>query len=322
MKEIHVDILKLTLLALRSLLLSRAALAAENLAVRQQLAVLQRHVKRPRLRRTDRLFWVWLSRIWREWPSALIIVEPETVLRWHRAGFRLFWRWRSRRRGVGRPKVDREVRDLVRRLCRENPIWGAPRIQSELTLLGYDVAESTVAKCMPRRRKPPSQTWRTFLRNHAKDIAAVDFFTVPTATFRILHCFLVLSHDRRRVVHFNVTANPSAAWTAQQVVEAFPYDDAPRFLIRDRDGIYGEFFKRRVKAMGIEEVLIAPQPPWQSPHVERLVGSIRRECLDHVIVLNEAHLRRILSQCFAYYHEDRTHLALERNAPIPRPIEA
>ncbi len=150
----------------------------------------------------------------------------------------------------------------------------------------------------------------------------MDFFTVPTATFRILHCFLVLSHDRRRVVHFNVTANPSAAWTAQQVVEAFPYDDAPRFLIRDRDGIYGEFFKRRVKAMGIEEVLIAPQPPWQSPHVERLVGSIRRECLDHVIVLNEAHLRRILSQCFAYYHEDRTHLALERNAPIPRPIEA
>jgi transposase InsO family protein len=218
--------------------------------------------------------------------------------------------------------LEREIRDLIRRLSLENVSWGAPKIQSELTLLGYDVTESTVAKYMSRRRKPPSQTWRTFLENHVKDIAAVDFFTVPTATFRVLYCFLILSHDRRRVVHFNVTANPSAAWTAQQVIEAFPYDESPRYLIRDRDGIYGERFTRRVKAMGIEEVVIAPQSPWQNPYVERLVGSIRRECLDHVIVLNEAHLRRILLQYFAYYHEDRTHLSLERNAPIPRQIEA
>jgi len=270
-------ILKLLFVVVRSLLLSRAGLAAENLALRQHLAVLRRKVKRPKLTRSDRLFWAWLSRLWTGWRSTLAIVELETVLRWHQEGFRLFWRWKSRRRGAGRPRLEREIRDLIRRLALENVSWGAPRVQSELRLLGYDVSESTVAKYMPGRRKPPSQTWRTFLRNHVKDIAALDFFTVPTATFRVLYCFLVLSHDRRRVLHFNVTATPSAAWTAQQVVEAFPYDDAPRFLIRDRDGIYGQHFSCRVKAMGIEEVLIAPQSPWQNPYVERLVGSIRRE---------------------------------------------
>jgi len=293
------DVLKLVFLVMRSLFVSRAALAAENLALRQQLAVLQRSARRPRLRRCDRVFWVWLSRIWRNWRSVLLIVRPGTVVRWHRQGFRLYWRWKSRRRKTGRPKVKKEIRELIRRMCRENPTWGAPRMQSELHLLGYDVAESTVAKYMRRRGKPPSQTWRTFLENHVEDIAAVDFFTVPTATFRVLYCFVVLCHERRRVVHLGVTANPTAAWTAQQVIEAFPYDEAPRFLIRDRDSIYGEFFKRRVKGMGIEEVVIAPQSPWQNPYVERLIGSIRRECLDHVIVLAEAHLRRILSEYFA-----------------------
>ena len=189
-------------------------------------------------------------------------------------------------------------------------------------MLGYDVSESTVAKYMRRRRKPPSQTWRTFLENHVSDIAAADFFTVPTATFRVLYCFLVLRHERRRVVHFNVTESPTAAWTAQQVIEAFPYDEAPRYLIRDRDGIYGAVFRRRVKTMNIKEVLIGPRAPWQNPYAERVIGSIRRECLDHVIVLSEAHLLRILSRYFAYYHEDRTHLTLDRNAPTPRPIEA
>jgi putative transposase len=207
-------------------------------------------------------------------------------------------------------------------MCRENPTWGAPRIQSELRLLGYEVAESTVAKYMSRPRKPPSQSWRTFLENHVKDIARVDFFTVPTAIFRVLYCFVILGHKRRRVVHFNVTANPTATRTAQQVIEAFPYDESPRYLIRDRDSIYGLRFKHRVKGMGIDEVLIAPQSPWQNPYVERLIGSIRRECLDHVIVLNESHVRRILSEYFAYYHEDRPHLSLERNAPVPRQVEA
>jgi len=255
--------MKVVFLFLRSLLVSRAALSAENLALRQQLAILKPRTKRPKLRRRDRLFWVWLSRLWSGWTSALIIVKPETVLRWHRAGFRLFWRWKSRQRRRGRPKVDREIREMIRWLSAENPSWGAPRILSELKMLGYDVAESTVAKYMSRPRKPPSQSWRTFLENHVKDIAAVDFFTVPTATFRVLYCFVVLRHERRRVVHFNVTANPTAPWTAQQVIEAFPYDEAPRYLIRDRDGIYGEFFKHRLKGLGIDEVLIGPQSPWQ-----------------------------------------------------------
>ncbi len=203
----------------------------------------------------------------------------------------------------------------------ENSTWGAPRIQSELALLGYDVAESTVAKYMVRRRKPPSQTWRTFLRNHATEIAAIDFFTVPTATFRVLYCFVVLRHERRQVVHFAVTENPSAAWTARQITEAFPWDEAPRYVLRDRDGIYGEEFIRRVKAMGIEEVLTAAHSPWQNPYVERLIGSVRRECLDHVIVLGENHLRRILRSYIDYYHEDRSHQSLNRRPPKGRDVE-
>jgi transposase InsO family protein len=308
-------------LVLRAILLSRAALAAENLALRQQLASLERTAQRPRLRRRDRVFWVWLSKLWADWRSVLVIVQPETVIRWHREGFRLYWRWKSRNKTPGRPKIDREIRDLIRRMSRENSTWGAPRIQSELHLLGHTVAESTVAKYMVRHVKPPSPTWRTFLDNHVGDLAAIDFFAVPTATFRILFCFVVLHHDRRRVVHFNVTANPTAQWTAQQIVEAFPYDEAPRYLIRDRDSIYGDYFRQRIKSMGIKEVPTAPRSPWQNPYCERLFGSIRRECLDHVIVLNESHLLRILDLYFDYYHRSRTHLSLERNAPLPRKIE-
>jgi putative transposase len=206
-------------------------------------------------------------------------------------------------------------------MSRENPLWGAPRVQSELTLLGYQVAQSTVAKYLHRSRKPPSQSWRTFLDNHVGTLASVGFFTVPTATYRVLYCLLVLRHDRRRVVHFNVSAHPTERWTAQQLIEAFPFDEAPNYLIRDRDGIYGKYFQRRVKGMGIEEVPTAPRSPWQNPYIERLIGSIRRECLDHVIVLNERHLRRILKISFEYYHSSRTHLSLQRNAPTARAVE-
>jgi transposase InsO family protein len=243
------------------------------------------------------------------------------VIRWHRRGFRVYWRWKSQAGKVGRPKIAPEIRELIRRMSREDSTWGAPRIQSELSLLGYVVAEGTVAKYMVRGGKPPSQTWRTFLDNHVQDIAAVDFFTVPTATFRILFCFLVMRHDRRKVAHFHVTANPTAAWTAQQLVEAFPYEEAPRFLIRDRDDIYGDCYRKRVGDLGIEEVIIAPRSPWQNPYCERLIGSIRRDCLDHIIVLTEAHLRRILTAYFDYYHHCRTHLSLARNAPFPRQME-
>ena len=286
-------VLKACVLFLRAMLVPKARLAIENLALRQQLAVCKQGVKRPRLRPRDRVFWVWVSRFWRNWQSALIIVQPETVIRWHRQGFKLYWRWKSARGKPGRPPLERAIRDLIRRMSRENPTWGAPRICSELILLGHNVAEQTVGKYMVRPHKPPSQTWRTFLDNHVRDIAACDFFTLPTATFRVLHVFIVLRHDRRQVVHFNVTTNPSAEWTAQQIVNAFPFDESPRFLIRDRDEIYGKYFRDRVDAMGIEEVPTARRSPWQNPYAERIIGSIRRECLNHLIVLSEAHLTRV-----------------------------
>ena len=307
-------------LFIRAMFASRATIVAENLALRHQLGVLQRSVKRPQLRQRDRIFWAWLSQLWPDWRDSLAIVKPETVIRWHQQGFKLYWRWKSRGK-PGRPKIDAEIRNLIWRMCRENATWGAPRIHSELQLLGYDVDESTVGKYMIRHRKPPSQTWRTFLENHVSDIAAIDFFVVPTVRFQLIYCFIVLRHDRRRVVHFNVTQHPTARWTGQQIVEAFPYDAAPRFMIRDRDGIYGQDFSERVKHMDIEEVITAPRSPWQNPLAERVIGSIRRDCLDHVIIFSEAHLRQILTQYFAYYHESRTHLSLNRNSPVPREIE-
>ncbi len=263
-------------------------LLLEILALRQQLAIYRRSGMRPRLRVRDRVFWVGLKRFWSGWRTALVIVQPDTVARWHRAGFRLFWRWKSRSRKNGRPRVAHEIRELIRRLSRENPRWGALRIQAELKLLGYNVAESTVSKYRVRGSNPSSPTWKTFLQNHLGELVAIDFLTVPTATFRVLYVFVVLEVKRRRVVHFNVTANPSAEWSAQQIVEAFPYDSAPRYLQRDRDGIYGDVFQRRIENLGIEQVVSAPRSPWQNPYVERLIGSIRRECLDHVIVLGEA----------------------------------
>ena len=237
-------------LFLRTLVVPKYHLALENLGLRQQLAVYQQSIKRPRLRPRDRVFWVWLSRLSHDWRSILVIVKPETVVRWHRRGFKLYWRWKSQTRNPGRPNIDAEVRELIRRMSRENPTWGAPRIQSELTLLGYVVAERTVAKYMVRTRKPPSQSWKTFLDNHLTELAAIDFFTVPTATFRVLYCFVVLRHDRRQVIHFNVTAHPSAQWTAQQIVEAYPFDEAPGYQIRDRDSIYGDKFRKTGQRLG------------------------------------------------------------------------
>ena len=314
-------VLKADFVFLRAWFVSRTNVAAENLALRQQLAVFKQNCKRPNLCPRDRVFWTWLLRLWPAWRSALIIVKPETVIGWHRQGFRIYWRWKSKGRKPGRPAIESEVVALIWRMCRENPTWGAPRIQSELKLLGHGVAESTVAKYMLRGRQTPAQTWRTFLDNHVTDLAEIDFFTVPTATFCVLYCFVVLRHDRRRVVYFNVTAHPTSRWTAQQIVEAFPFDEVPRYLIRDRDGIYGDHFRERVKSIDIEEVITAPQSPWQNPYCERVIGSIRRDCLDHMIVLHETHLKRILSGYFEYYHHWRTHLSLERNSPIPREVE-
>ena len=293
-------------------------MALENLALRQRLAVFKRHCPRPRLRKADRLFWVWLSSTWKDWRRALMIVKPETVVSWHRKGFRFFWTWISKRKRTGRPETSPAIRALTRKMTAANPLWGAPRIHGELLKLGIPISERSVSRLLAKNRKPPSQTWKTFLDNHVNELVAIDFFTVPTATFRILFVLVVLAHRRRSVIHFNVTEHPTAAWTAQQIREAFPEDRAPRYLIRDRDGVYGEGFRDQVREMGITEVLTAPQSPWQNGLVERLVGSIRRECVDHVIVLGPKHLRKILRSYIEYYENWRTHLSLGKDAPSTR----
>jgi putative transposase len=306
---------------LRAWFLGSTAIALENLALRHQLLVLQRSVVRPRLSRWDRVFWVWLSRVWASWWSSLVIVQPATVLAWHRRGFQLYWRWKSRAPSVGRPRLDPELRHLIRRMARENPTWGRRRIRAELALLGYEVAELTVAKYMHRTSPRPSPTWRTFLTAHARELVAIDFFVVPTVTFHLLFVFVVLRHHRRELLHLNVTDHPTAVWTARQLVEAFPDDTAPTYLLRDRDGVYGDEFVRQVQAMGIREVLVAPHAPWQNPFVERVIGSIRHECLDHFLILNDAHLRRLLRAYVAYYNTARPHQALDNHCPRLREVE-
>jgi putative transposase len=263
---------------------------------------------------------VLLSRRWAGWSDSLIIVKPATVIKWHRAGFRRYWAWRSRPKG-GRPGIDPEIRKLIKQMANAN-LWGAPRIHGELLKLGIRISEATVSKYLPRRSKPPSQTWRTFLENHVDTLVSVDFFTVPTVFFHVLFVFVVLAHDRRRILSINVTSSPSAAWTANQIVQAFPWESAPRYLLRDRDGIYGAVFRNRVRNLGIKEVVIARRSPWQNPYAERVIGTLRRELLDHVIVMNERHLRRLLrTYVTEYYHPCRTHLSLGKDAPEPRAVE-
>jgi transposase InsO family protein len=235
--------------------------------------------------------------------------------------FRLFWTWKVRSGNPGRPAVTKEVRDLIRRMSRENPLWGAPRIHGELLKLGIDIGETSVGKYMVRRRNPPSQTWRTFLANHVKSLVSVDFFLVPTIRFQILYVFLVLAHDRRRILQFGVTAHPTAEWTAQQLRNAFPWDTAGRYLLRDRDRIFGADFVKQVRDMGIQEVLSAPRSPWQRAYIERVIGSIRRECLDHMIVFNEASLYHHVKVFISYYHHTRTHLSLAKDTPETRPVQ-
>jgi transposase InsO family protein len=295
-------------------------LALENLALRQQLAVCKARQPRPRLTEIDRIFWVLLSRLWTGWRDSLLVVRPETVIGWHRRGFGRYWAWKSRRRS-GRPAVDAEIRDLIRRMSRANPLWGAPRIHGELLKLGITVSQATVSKCMVRPRRPPSQAWRTFLKNHASGLIALDFFMVPTATFRVLFVLIMVTHIRRRLVHFNVTEHPTAEWTARQLLEACALEETPQYLIRDRDSVYGERFSRQATTLGIREVIIAPRSPWQNAYAERVIGSIRRECLDHVVVIGERHLLRILRKYVDYYNKSRTHLSLAKDAPRPRSVQ-
>ena len=311
--------LKIRFGTFKSVFRSQRELALENLALRQQRAVLKHYHWRPRCSDSDRLFWVMLSRMWKGCRVPLDIVQPATVVRWHRQGFRYFWRWKSR--GRGRPGIDRERRELIRQMCRANPLWGAPGIHGELLKLGIEISEATVSRHMLRRRGSPSPSWRSFLDNHVRELIATDFFTVPSATFRVLFVFVVLRHERRRILHFNVTEHPTAEWTARQLVEMADEVSVPRYLIRDRDRSYGQRFSRQASALGIREVMTAPRSPWQNAYAERVIGSIRREFLDHVIVVGERHLRRMMKRYVRYYNGTRTHLSLEKDAPEPRLVQ-
>ena len=307
--------------ALVLLFRSRTSLAAEILVLRHQINILRRRSpKRQPFSAMDRLIFAGLYRLAPAILSALAIVKPETVIKRHRAGFRSYWRWKSRRPG-GRPAVPPEIRKLIREMSIANPLWGAPRIHGELLKLGIDIGQTSVAKYIVKRRQPPSQGWKTFLRNHADGIAAMDLFVVPTISFRLLYGLLIMGHGRRRILWVGVTAHPTAEWIANQVSEACGWEQAPRYLIRDRDGAYGEVFIRRLRSMGIRDRPTSPRSPWQNGYAERLIGSIRRECLDHVVVFGERHLRHLLLSYMRYYNEARTHLSLEKDAPVSRAVE-
>jgi transposase InsO family protein len=310
------DYLLLVVAFARAVVSHRAELAVENLVLRQQLAVLTRPTrKRPRLRQGDKVFWLLARRFWPRWRRDLAVVQPETVLRWHRQGWRLFWRWRSRPR-LGRPRLSAEVRGLIRAMTRDNPRWGSERIRGELLKLGIAVSKRSIQRY--RRRgpaHPPSQTWRTFLANHAHGIWAADLCTVQTLTFRTLYVLAVIAHGRRELVHLNVTAHPTAAWVWRQLVEATAWGRQPRFLLRDRDAVYGGDFAKRAAALGIESLLTPVRAPRANAVAERVIGTLRRECLDHLVVLNEQHLRSVLAEFEAYYNRDRPHRTLRLEPP-------
>ena len=303
---------------------SRHELGLEILALRQQIAVFKRNNPKPRLERRDRLFWVALCSIWDRWAEALIMVKPETVVGWHRAGFRLYWRFRSRVSRLGRPKIDAEVFEAIKLMALENPTWGAPKIHGELLKLGFKVAERTVSRYLARRTPragDAGQSWQTFLRNHREAIAAMDFFAVPTITFKLLYCFFVIDHSRRRILHFNVTAHPTAEWVCQQLRDAFPNDGTYKYAILDRDSKFSAGVLALLKSSVIDPVRTSIRSPWQNDIAERRVGTARRECFDNVIALNEAHVRRLGREFIAYYHEDRTHLGLQKDTPSKRPVD-
>src|SRR5207249_10135296 len=292
----------------------RGNLVLENLVLRQQLAVLKRRHPRPSLRLFDKLFWVVARRVWSAWKQYLIIVTPETVVRWHRIGFRIYWRLISRVQAqVGRKPTPKEVRELIFRMVADNPTWGAPRIHGELLMLGFELSERTISRWMKRapRNPEPAKRWLAFLRNHREAIAAMDFFMVPTITFGVLYCFFVISHDRRRILHLNVTKRPTSGWIIQQLREAFPFGSTPKFLIFDRDAKYGRELPATVRSLEMSPVQTSFASPCQNGVAERWVESCRRDLLDHIVALNERHLKRLLSEYVRYHHEDRTHLGLD-----------
>ena len=311
------------LAAIRVFFRSRSDTALEVLALRQQVAVLKRKRPRPHLNSLDRLFWTILLQLWSRWAEVLVIVRSKTVVGWHRAGFRWYWRWRSRPRG-GRPKISEEIRRLIRQMAEENAGWGAPKIHGELQKLGFELSERTVARYLRRirRRGNSGQRWLTFLKNHREVIVAFDLFTVPTLTFQLLYCFFVIEHGRRRILHFNVTRHPTADWVVQQLREAFPDAVRYRYAILDHDSKFDADVIAFLKATGLKPKRTSVQAPWQNGLAERWVGSCRREILDHVIALNEQHLRRLVRDYVSYYHDDRIHDSLDKDTPNRRPVES
>jgi putative transposase len=312
------ELLRLWFGSLLRIFHTRGSLMLENLALRQQLAVLKRRHPKPRLGPFDKLFWVVARRFWSRWKDALLLVSPETVVRWHRAGFQLYWAMLGKvRKPVGGKRISKQIRDLIFQMVVENSTWGAPRIHGELLMLGFDVAERTISRWMRRtpRNPAPAKHWLSFLHNHREAIAAMDFFTVPTVTFSVLYCFFVISHDRRRILQFNVTRHPTSSWIVQQLREAFPYQSTPKFVLFDHDAKYGLEVPAAIRSMTITCVQTSIRSPWQNGVAERWVGSCRRDLLDHIIALNERHLRRLLAAYVRYYHEDRTHMGLQKQTP-------
>ena len=305
---------------LRFLLLlfkSKESIQLENILLRKQIEILRRAGKRPTVTNRDRAVFVYLSKLYPRWRESFLIFKPDTLIRWHKKGFKLYWWYKSKNKG-GRPHVDIELINLIKKMSKENPLWGAPRIHGELLMLGYNISQSTVSYYMPKNTPRSKQTWLTFLHNHLKETISVDFFSIPTLTYSLLHVFVILSHDRRKIIHFNITKHPTDEWTSRQLIEACPWSSDYKYLIRDRDSRYASSFKERLSQLKIEEIKTSYRSPWQNGYVERVIGSIKRECLDHVIILNENHLTNILHSYVDYYHNSRTHLGLNKNCPNPR----
>ena len=299
---------------------SKIQFQLEIISLRKQLEILNRTPKKIQIRKGDQIFFLFIRRVYSKWRDSLTIIKPETVIRWHRKGFYKYLRWKSKN-DFGRPRVPKEQIDIIRRIANENPMWGVPRIHGEIKKLGYNISKATVWRYTPKDKyNKTGQRWKTFLKNHASEIISIDFFCVPTINFKLLHVLVFLSHKRRKIIHYNITANPTSEWATQQLKNAFYDSEIPKYLIRDRDCRFGNLFKKSVSDFGIREIVTAYRSPWQNGYVERIIGSIRREFLDHLIVINETHLRKLLVKYFHYYNNQRTHLGLNKDSPESREV--
>jgi len=313
--------LRILLIFYFSFFKSQSRLQLENIYLRKQLEILKRSNRKIKIKNQDRFFFLFMKRIFANWQSSLLIIKPSTVINWHRKGFKFYWRWKCRNSG-GRPKIPQEQINLIKKMAKDNPLWGVPHVHGEMLKLGYEISESTVMRYMPKKEgSTTGQNWKTFLKNHSSEIISIDYFCVPTISYKLLHVFVFLSYERRKIIHYNVTFHPTSEWTVQQLKNAFYDSEIPKYLIRHRDSIFGNLFKNSVSSFGINEIVTAYRSPWQNGYCERVIGSIRREFLDHVIVFNENHLRKLLKEYFHYYNYQRTHLGLEKDSPESRPVQ-